>query len=35
VVSLRNLLGVVHQRRCCDFPSVLVGLIQNRLPVTA
>jgi len=30
VVSLRNLLGVVHQRHCRDLPRVLVGLMYNK-----
>ena len=33
VVSLRNLLGVVHQRRCCDVSRVLVGLMHNKATV--
>ena len=30
LVSLRNLLGVVYQRRCRDLSRVLVGLIHSK-----
>jgi|SaaInl74LU_5_DNA_1037368.scaffolds.fasta_scaffold352545_1 hypothetical protein len=30
VVSLRNLLGVVHQGRCRDLPRVLDGLMHTK-----